>query len=414
VSEQKLLSYNLHQTETDLETIDSGCAMIVNQCAETKYIITGTGRRRKRELSMFIQAVSFRRILLLLVFGSATIVCSVGCVSSPQKRLVVHPSLPKETAKISPLMEYDIGISDVIIVESVRTVPKSPYLLQASDGISIKDYGLEDEDFIVFGQYRVQPGGTIVLPPPIGVVNVAGLTCEAVGELIVQKIGKEIGLTDLSDIGVSVELLFPSGLQPIAGEHTVGADGRINLGIYGSVHVAGLSLEEAKEAIEFQLSKSLDTPEVAVDIYSYNSKKYYVMLQGAGLGDKLIEFPYTGNETVLNAIAGINGMERVSSKKVWIARSSPVYCHQGEILDVDWQGITANACYHTNYQLMPDDRVFIAEDKMVAFDTQLSKIIAPFERIMGFSLLGAQTVTRYSGNVLKGGGQNYGGFGAGY
>ena len=358
---------------------------------------------------MFVHTVTYRQILFLLVLGSVVLAGSAGCVSTTPKRTVIHTHLPKEMAKISPLMEYDIGLSDILVVESVRTVPKSPYLLQASDVVEIKDYGLEEEDFKVFGQYRLQPGGTIVLSPPIGAINVAGLTCEDAGTLIAQKIGKELGLTKLSDIGISVELLLPSGLQPIAGEHTVGPDGRIILGIYGSVHVAGLSLTEAKEAIEFQLANFLDNPEVAVDIYSYNSKHYYVVMEGAGYGDRLQTFPYTGNETVLDAIAGINGMDRVSSKRVWIARPSPMNANEYCRLDVDWAGITAKALYHTNYQLMPEDRIFIEEDKFVAFDTKLSKFTAPLERIMGFSLLGAQTVTRFSGPVLKGGGNPTGG-----
>ena len=364
---------------------------------------------------MFVQTVSFRRILTLLVLGSVVFACTIGCASTSHKRPSVYANLPKEMAKTSPLVEYDIGISDILIVEAVRQVPKSPYLLQASDGVFIRDYGLEEgEKFSIAGQYRLQPGGTVVLPPPIGAVNISGLTCEDASKVIVQKIGKEVGLTEreLSDIGVSVELAFPSGLQPIAGEHAVRPDGCIQLGIYGSVHVAGLTLSEAKEAIEFQLSQYLDNPEVAVDVYSFNSKHYYVVMQGAGYGDKLIPFPYTGNETVLHAIAGINGLDRVSSKRVWIARPSLMnYYGQQEynILAVDWQGITANASPQTNYQLMEEDRIYIAEDKWVAFDTNLSKITAPFERIMGFSLLGAQTATRYSGPVLKGGGNPVGG-----
>ena len=73
-------------------------------------------------------------------------------------------------------------------------------------------------------------------------------------------------------------------------------------------------------------------------------------------------------------------------------------------MPVDWDAITSQACACTNYQILPGDRVFVAEDKMVALDTGLAKITAPFERIMGFSMLGVGTVTRFSGPVLKGGG----------
>jgi len=344
-----------------------------------------------------------------------------GCVSTSHVRPVVHPSLPKETATISPLAEYDIGIGDMLIVEAVRMVPKPPYRLQAFDGVSVMGYGFDDMENSINWDGRIQPDGTIALPPPVGAIKVTGLTCEEAGEMILNNIGAKSDLTDMSSIGVSVSLLVASGLQPIAGEHCVGPDGRINLGIYGSVHVKGLTLTEAKEAIEFQLVEYLDSPNIAVDIFSYNSKYYYVIMEGAGFGDRLQQFPYTGNETVLDAIAGINGMDRVSSKRVWIARTSPMYnygfdgygyggCNR---LDVDWRGITAEGAYGTNYQLMPNDRIFIEEDKMVAWDTKLSKFTAPFERIMGFSLLGAQTATRFSGNVLKGGG-NPSSFGGGY
>ncbi len=53
---------------------------------------------------------------------------------------------------------------------------------------------------------------------------------------------------------------------------------------------------------------------------------------------------------------------------------------------------------------MPGDRVFIAEDKLVAWDTHIAKVVAPLERIMGFTLLGVGTATRLSGRVLTGGG----------
>ena len=66
----------------------------------------------------------------------------------------------------------------------------------------------------------------------------------------------------------------------------------------------GLTLEEAKMVIEDHLRAYLDSPEVAVDVYAYNSKRYYVVLQGAGFGDAVYTFPVTGNETITGAIAG--------------------------------------------------------------------------------------------------------------
>ena len=121
------------------------------------------------------------------------------------------------------------------------------------------------------------------------------------------------------------------------------------------------------------------------------------------MGDGVYRFPVTGNETVLDAISQINGLQQVSSKQIWIARPC-LEPGKVQVLPVKWEDITAQASANTNYQILPGDRVFIAEDKLIALDTGLAKIIAPIERVMGFSLLGVGTVTRFSGPVLKGGG----------
>ena len=147
----------------------------------------------------------------------------------------------------------------------------------------------------------------------------------------------------------------------------------------------------------------LEDPEISLNVFAYNSKVYYIVLQGAGLGDGVYRFPITGNETVLDAIAQIQGLEQVSSKKIWIARPTRSSGNV-QVLPVDWFAVTERGAPQTNYQILPGDRVFIAEDKLVAFDTQIAKLTAPLERIMGFVLLGTGTTTRLSGPVLRGGG----------
>ena len=127
------------------------------------------------------------------------------------------------------------------------------------------------------------------------------------------------------------------------------------------------------------------------------------------MGDAVYRFPITGNETVLDAICQINGLNSSSSKRIWIARPTNKPGN-GRILPVEWDAIASQGCTATNYQIMPGDRVFVAEDKLVAFDTGLGKLVAPLERIMGFSMLGVGTATRFSGPVLKGGGNANGTF----
>ena len=180
---------------------------------------------------------------------------------------------------------------------------------------------------------------------------------------------------------------------PAGGQYLVAPDGTINLREYGTVQVMGQTIAEAKGTLEKHLSAYLDSPQVFVEVAAYQSKVYYVITQGAGMGDMVRRLPITGNETVLDAIANINGLSQVSSKRVWIARPTPTHPERGTILRVDWDAITRGASPATNYQVLPGDRVFIAEDPTLAATNRLAKNTAAWERVMGLISL-AESVLR--------------------
>lgn len=305
-------------------------------------------------------------------------------------------SAPRELAKVA-MPVYRIEPPDILTIDAIHAVPKPPYRLQGMDVIFIQAPGALP-DVPIGGLYGIEPGGLVNLGPPYGSVKVAGCILEEAQIAIENHLQKL-----LRNPRVYVALAEMATRQQIAGEHLVGPDGTVTLGCYGSVFVAGMTLAEARAAIECHLADYLENPKVSVDVFAYNSKVYYVITEGAGLGDRLYRFPVTGNETVLDAISQINGLEQVSSKRIWIARPNPE-TGMCQVLPVRWGEITAQGVPQTNYQLFPGDRVFIAEDKLVALDTGLAKLISPVERLMGFTLLGTATATRLSGPVLRGGG----------
>ena len=182
------------------------------------------------------------------------------------------------------------------------------------------------------------------------------------------------------------------GAQQVSGQYLVGPDGTINLRQYGLVRMMGLTIPEAQAALEKHLAKYLVAPELSVDVVAFNSKVYYVITQGAGLGDNVRRFPVTGNETVLDAISQINGLSQLSSTKIWIARPSAADPKKGTILPVDWKAITQRGATASNYQILPGDRVFIAEDHLVTLNNDLNKAISPAERILGFIGLVESTI----------------------
>jgi len=292
---------------------------------------------------------------------------------------------PTELQKIS-LPDYVIEPPDVLLIEAIKIVPKPPYRIESLDVLQVLATGTALNADIA-GQVSVDPSGRIDLGPVYGKVKVAGLTIDEARERVL----KHLAVT-LEEPEVSITLVQSSGQQQISGEHLVGPDGTVNLGQYGSVYVAGMTIEQARAAIERALSASLEKPVISVDIFTYQSKSYYIISEGAGSGDSVIRIPITGNETVLDAIAQIQGLRNVSTKKIWIARPAPGGVGCDQILPVKWDEIVKGGGTATNYQVLPGDRIFIEENKLMRLDSTLAMIIAPAERVFGFGLLSAQTV----------------------
>lgn len=359
------------------------------------------------------------RMTLIHAFTILTAMLLAGCHVTHPHHHAAHLAkqnppphdMPKELAKVA-LPVYTVEPPDILVIEAISVIPKQPYLLRGGDLISVFVPAIQTEpNDPITGPYPIQPGGVVNLGPNYGTIRVAGMRIEEAQAAI------EAYLTDkdngrLQEASVSVSLIEMAGKQQIAGQHLVGPDGSITLGSYGSVPVVGLTLAQTKHVIEQHLRNFLEEPEVSVDVFAYNSKVYYVITEGAGTGDGVTRFPITGNETVLDAMANINGTTAVSSKRIWIARPTPDGMSE-QILPVDWQGVTAMGTAFTNYQIMPGDRIFVAEDNWVACDTHMAKFFAPMERAAGFILLQTGLATRLSGKVLAGGGNPGGGGGGG-
>jgi protein involved in polysaccharide export with SLBB domain len=145
----------------------------------------------------------------------------------------------------------------------------------------------------------------------------------------------------------------------VFGHHTIGPDGYITLGSYGRVYVQGLTLEECRGAFEFHFSKHFENPKVSVDILAINSKEYHVIYQSKGMEERIVKFPYTGDDTVLDALKNI-AVPPNTIDRIWISRPLGI-SNKPLILPVDW-GTTVLGKADSNYQLIPGDRVFVLED----------------------------------------------------
>jgi protein involved in polysaccharide export with SLBB domain len=257
----------------------------------------------------------------------------------------------------------------------------------------------------IAGPYTIDVEGKLNLGPAYGNVHVAGMSIQEAEQAVANLIR-----VVLRDPKVSLSLVQSRGLQQIQGEHLVRPDGTIYLGTYGFVRVAGMTLTDAKYAIEAHLTQFLQDPEITLDVGYFSSKFYYVITDGAGNGEQVYRFNITGNETVLDAMYQIGGLPSVASKHhIWVARPAPCELNCMQILPVDWNGIARKGAVCTNYQLMPGDRVYVQSDFLVSFDTLLAKVISPVERMFGIALLARTTITQYEIGAQQFGGGNGGG-----
>lgn len=340
-----------------------------------------------------------KRTDIAKAFCLTVVLClSSGCTAflEPREPYPISPpepsplsAVPRELDMVS-LPPYIIEPPDILMINAIKVVPKPPHIIEPFDGLLIRVVGAFFDQPIA-DAFAVDPEGKVDLGPSYGRVSVVGLTTDEAQNAIRTHLA-----TILEDPEVSVSLAFSSGAQQIVGEHLVSMDGRVNLGTYGTVYVAGMTVEEAREAIETRLEEFLDDPKVVVDILAFNSKKYYVITQGAGLGDNVAQAPITGNDTVLSAISLIGGISQLSSTKMWIARPAPNGSGCEQILEVNWDQISRGGGTATNYQLLPGDRLYIAEDPLIRFDSVISKYTRPFERLFGFVSLGTAMANRIS------------------
>ena len=281
---------------------------------------------------------------------------------------------------------------------------------------------------------KAKPSTTLPMPKETGITRKAAVAMaypDLGPALITQPMDapREFSMRALSTYIVEppdilrVELYLPALRRTtIVAEQLVRPDGTIGFSSFPPVFAAGLSLEQIKRRLaetilplvsnirgadDGKKEKEIALEDILgglkVDVLRYNSKFYYVITDGGGYGEQVTPVPLTGNERVLDAVAKIQGLPAVASKKhIWVARATQG--NHEQILPVDWCGIAQRGSAMTNFQMFPGDRLYINSDKRIRVDSWLGKTLAPVERILGVTLLGSSVVNSIKNGSNSGGG----------
>jgi polysaccharide export outer membrane protein len=199
-----------------------------------------------------------------------------------------------------------------------------------------------------------------------------------------------------------IEVLEALPGRPISGERLVRPDGKVSLGFYGDMYVAGLTIDQIKEKLVIHLrqfltdqtlglvkynerSKQYDEVEPAksdrvfVDVAAYNSKVYYVQGDVGSPGRLTI----VGNETVLDAIQYAGGLlPTAAPQNIRLVRPAPPGACCDQVLPVNLSAIVNVGDATTNYQIMPGDRLVVYRDPIVRTTIFLDRLAAPFSTVI--------------------------------
>jgi polysaccharide biosynthesis/export protein len=133
-------------------------------------------------------------------------------------------------------------------------------------------------------------------------------------------------------------------------------DGTIDLGEYGRIVVAGMTVEQIEAAIETRIESIVNTRHaINVRLLEANAAQVYVL----GEVGSPAAYPLVGRETVLDAILLAGGLtNRASPCDIVLVRpTDPCDCRV--VLPVCYRQITQLGDTTTNYQLQPGDRIYV-------------------------------------------------------
>lgn len=140
---------------------------------------------------------------------------------------------------------------------------------------------------------------------------------------------------------------------------TIRPDGNIFFPLLGDIYIEGLTPLEIREKIHKLLGRYLkDLPEeaVSVTVSGFSSKKVYIYSYEGGIR----EIPFTGDLTVLDAIAQSGLLSRTSKQSsIKIIRGESETIEKPQKLVVNLKKITNRGKTEKNIVLRPNDVVYL-------------------------------------------------------
>ena len=168
----------------------------------------------------------------------------------------------------------------------------------------------------------------------------------------------------------AIRISAPRVLEIDGVDQRIQPDGKITLRLLGPVKVVGMTAKEVAAKLEVLLSRYYLDPKVSVSI-GYASKKYYVYGQGGTRAR-----PYTGRDTLFDAVVPLAGDFRAWTSRVRVIRPSHGETPVRTIM-VDVDKMLKKGDLSGNILLEPGDIVYIPPTPLAWFADRLRELIYP-------------------------------------
>ncbi len=153
--------------------------------------------------------------------------------------------------------------------------------------------------------------------------------------------------------------------------YEVSPDGTIELAGYGTIEVAGKTLQEAQQAVYETVAV---TKEVKETIELARSEYYLVTVDAQG-ERHLNRVPLKGAVKVKEALQGMPGL---ANHLIWVARPTGGPGGRDRVLPVDWESVAAGTDDLTNHELRPGDFLIVSREPAAGLGRVFNAVTGAF------------------------------------
>jgi len=148
-------------------------------------------------------------------------------------------------------------------------------------------------------------------------------------------------------------------------------DGKIGLNLLGEVQVAGLTPKQINDLLQQKAAKYYVNPDIKCEIKA-NSKFFNVVGLGINKGGRI---PFTGNDSVVSAIADAGFNEKAWPQQVLLSRPGKNGSRATAV--VDFTQVFEQGKMEQNYLLKPGDIVYVQYSPMASFEFKFEQAVGP-------------------------------------